>query len=222
VPCRADVKRQGFTLVELLITMVLISIIAIMLSNFIANWLQVGSVSRARADLLANAESALDTANTDIRLSGGANLYNRWADANAPGADDYSWTSDSDTLILAKAAVDSSQNVIFADPAKYISQKDNVIYYLDGQTLYRRVIKSDDSTDAAVTTCPPPGASGCPADRVIATGVSSFNVKYFNADNEQVAPDDARSIQLAITLQNTVGGKAINASYDTRMVFRNE
>jgi len=218
-------NSAGFTLVELLITMVLMAILSLTLPNFIANWLQASNIEQNRANLLTNAETALDTISNDIRLSGAADLNNRWSDSHAPNspADNYSWKSDGDTLILARAASDSSQNILFSDPAKYISQKDNVIYYLTGTTLYRRVLKSDDVNDAAITTCPPASVTAtCPADRVVATGVSAFSVGYYDADENTVAPTDARSVQLSITMQTKVGGKTISASYATRMVFRNE
>jgi prepilin-type N-terminal cleavage/methylation domain-containing protein len=216
---------HGFTLVELMIVMVLIGILSLTIPNFIANWLQASSLAQQRTALLSNAENALDTVNQDIRLSGAADDNNRWADPNAPGApaDQLSWQSTSNVLVLAKAAADSSKNIIFSDPAKYISQKDNEIYYVSGGTLYRRTIKSSDATDATVTTCPPAVATaGCPADKTIATGVTAFSVKYYDADENQVIPSDARSIQLAITMQDKSGYKTISASYTTRMVFRNE
>lgn len=218
-------SSDGFTLVELLITMVLIGILSLMLPNFIANWLGAANLAQQRATLLSTAENALDTVNNDVRLSGTADTNNRWPDANAPNAptDELSWQSDANTLVLAKAALDSSHNVIFSDPAKYISQKDNEIYYLDGTTLYRRTLASNSADDAATTTCPPAAATAsCPADKKVAEGVSQFAVSYYDANEDEVAPTDARSVQLAITLEQKAGSKTIKASYTTRMVFRNE
>ena len=216
---------SGFTLVELMIVMVLVGILSLMIPNFIANWLQASSLAQQRTALLGDAEDALDTVSQDIRLSGAADDNNRWADPNAPGApaNELSWQSTASTLVLAKAAEDSSKNIIFSDPAKYISQKDNQVYYVSSGTLYRRTIKSNDPNDAAITTCPPASASSsCPADKAVATGVSAFSVKYYDADENQVAASDARSIQLGITMQDKSGYKTISASYSTRMVFRNE
>lgn len=217
--------QSGFTLVELLITMTLIGIISLTLPNFIADWLQAANLAQARTDLLTNAETALDTISDDIRLSGAADQNNRWPDPNAPSApgNQLSWQSDSDTLVLAKAATDSSRNTIFSDPAKYISQKDNEVYYLNGSTLYRRTLASSDSDDAAITTCPPSATtSDCPADKMIATDVTSFSVQYYDANEQIVPPSSARSVQLSITLRKVQDSHPITASYNTRMVFRNE
>jgi prepilin-type N-terminal cleavage/methylation domain-containing protein len=215
--------QGGFTLVELMVVMVIMGVLSLMLANFITNWLQASSLAQARANLLTNAEIALDTVGNDIRLSGSVDQNNRWPDVNGPGGTDFGWTSGNQVLALAKAATDSGNNIIFSDPAQYISQKTNEIYYLSGSTLYRRTLESDSPDDAAVTTCPPGAATtACPADKTIATGVSSLSFTYYDADENVVSPADARAVQAAITLVEKLNSKTISASYTIRMVFRNE
>lgn len=220
---RLKKAQGGFTLVELLVVMIIMGILSLTLANFITTWLQASSLSQARANLLTNAEDALDTVTNDIKLSGSADQNNRWPDANGPGGDQFGWTSGSQVLVLAKAAVDSGNNIIFSDPAKYISQKDNEVYYLSGSTLYRRTLASDSSNDAAVTTCPPSNTtSSCPADETVATGISSLSFTYYDASENVVTPANARSVQVSITLSSAQGGQTAHASYTARMVFRNE
>lgn len=220
---RMSQRQAGFTLIELLVTMTLMSIVGVTLSQFVANWFEASTLTQARTNLLTNAESALDKVTTDIKLSGSADDNNRWPDNNGPGAPTnlYGWQSNSSTLILAKSATDSGGNVIYSDPNDYITEKDNEVYYLSGGTLYRRTLSSGSANDAAVTTCPPPGQAGCPADATVATGVTSFTVQYYDANENIVAPSSARSIELDITLTSAQGGQTVSASYNTRMVFRN-
>ncbi|HVA11509.1 MAG TPA: type II secretion system protein, partial [Candidatus Dormibacteraeota bacterium] len=109
-------RESGFTLVELLVVMIIMGILSLTLSNFIVDWLQASSLAQARTNLLTNAETSLDTVTNDIRLSGSADLNNRWSDPYAPGGQ-FGWTSNSQTLVLAKAAMDSSSNIIYSDPA---------------------------------------------------------------------------------------------------------
>lgn len=215
-------KSRGFTLVEMIVVTLVISVLALSLANFITTWLQASSLAQKRSDLLTNAETALDTVTADIRLSANADQNNRWADDNAPGGQ-YGWQSGSSTLVLAKVATDSSNNIIFTDPSKYISQKDNEVYFLSGTTLYRRTLQSDSANDAAVTTCPAAGAtSSCPADKVVATGVANWSVSYYDANGLVVSSTDARAVQISVTLNSKLNSKTISASYTTRMVFRNE
>ncbi len=213
-------RQSGFTLLELLIVMLVMGILSLALANFIASWLQEQGLQQARANLLSSAESALDTTTTDIMLSGSVDSTNRWPDANAPAG---GWQSNSTTLILAKVATDSSGNPIFLDTSDYITQKDDEIYFLSGSTLYRRTLRSDSTNDAAVTTCPASDATAsCPPDTVIATGVTNWAVTYFDANNQSVAPSNARSVQISITLTEPYGSQTVSASYTTRMVFRND
>ena len=144
-----DGSEGGFTLVELLVVMIIVGILSLTLANFITTWLQASSLSQARTSLLTNAETALDAVTNDVKLSGSVDQNNRWPDANGPGGSQFGWTSGSQVLVLAKAATDSGNNIIFSDPAKYISQKDNEIYYLSGTTLYRRTLASTSSNDAS-------------------------------------------------------------------------
>lgn len=220
---RSKLGQAGFTLPELIVTMTLMTILSLLLANFVITWLAASTLAQARTELLTNAENALDTITEDIRLSGSADQKNRWPDSNGPSGNQFGWQSNSSTLVLAKAAVDSSNTIIFSDAAKYITQKDNEIYYVSGGTLYRRTLASSDVNDAATTTCPPAAAtSSCPADKTVATNVKSFAVTYYDADLAVVSPDNARAVQLSITMSKKVNGKAVSASYNTRMVFRNE
>jgi prepilin-type N-terminal cleavage/methylation domain-containing protein len=217
------ITNDGFTLIELLLVMIIVGIMSLTMANFIASWLQTSSIAEARANLLNTAQVALDEINNDIMLSGGVDQTNRWPDPNGPGGNEFGWQSTSQTLILAKVATDSSGNAIFLDSSDYITQKDDIIYFLSGTTLYRRTLASNSTNDVAVTTCPASDATtSCPPDIIVATGVTNWSVSYYNASNQLVAPENARSIQLSITLTAPYGNRIINTSYSTRMVFRND
>jgi prepilin-type N-terminal cleavage/methylation domain-containing protein len=215
-------KQSGFTLVETLVVMIIMGIVGLMLATFIYTWLQAATLAQNRASLLDTAESSMNTVTTDVQMSGAVDTNNRWTDANGPGGQ-YGWTSGSQVLVLAKAATDSSNNILFSDPAKYISQKDNEIYYLSGTSLYRRTLNSGIANDDAVTTCPPASASSsCPADKLIATGVTSLSFSYIDNGGNTTTPTSARSVQVSLTLTKIQNARSISASYSTRMVLRNE
>jgi prepilin-type N-terminal cleavage/methylation domain-containing protein len=220
---RKPLNKYGFTLVELLIVIVVMGIITLPIATFVTTWLNAADIAQGRSNLLSNAESSMTTITTDIQLSGSAEENNRWPDPNGPGGNQYGWSSSSSVLVLARIATDKGGNVIFSDTSKYISQKDDAIYFLSGTTLYRRLITSNSSNDSIETTCPPALATAtCPADLVVATGVSSFSLAYYDINGAISTTANARSVQISLTLASKVDNHNISASYVSRMVFRNE
>lgn len=218
-------RANGFTLVELMIVMSVTAIMTMVVMNFMADNLVASTVENARADLLHEEQSALDLATYDIRLSAAADDNNRWQDNYAPGAPGnlYSWSSNSSTLILATAAQDIHNNILFADANNYITNKDNYIYFVKNGTLYKRILPAPVANNSALQTCPKASAtSSCPPDKELLHNVTTFTVKYYDGQNNQVTPSDARSIELTVALQTKKYGHVISANYTTRTVFRND
>lgn len=220
---RVKLNQSGISLVELMLTLSIVSILAIVVMNFMVGWLEQYAISQTRAALLTNAQNAIDEMGDVIRLSSAADQNNRWPDANAPD-NQFGWASDSSTLVLASAVEDTSGTVIFSDPSNYTSQKNNQIYFVENGVLYRRVLAAPDVADNKLTTsCPSVSVTPtCPADRKLTDNVTNFTVKYYNAENQEVVPTDARSIELSLTLEKKKFSQLIQSVYKTRMVFRND
>lgn len=210
----------------MLVATAVTSLMIILIMTFLVNTLARNATDTARADLLREAQLTLDVMNKDIRLSANVDSINRWEDANSPNAaatNGFGWESDESTLILATAANDTDKNVLFSDVTHYITFKDNVIYYLNNGSLYKRTLAGEVNNNAASTTCPQAAATAaCPADRRLVNNVSSFDVRYLNGDGNDVDPDQARLVEAEIRLEAVKYGRSITAEYKTRMVFRNE
>lgn len=220
-----SLNAKGFTLVEVIASTAITGILLIVVMNFTSSSMVSISVESARADLLREAQMGLDSINRDIRLSATAEVNNRWQDQNAPYApsDLLSWTSDDDTLILATAALNDDEEVLFQDPLQYITYKNNMIFFVKDGTLFKRTLAADIADNATSTSCPKAAATtDCLADRELINNVSSFHVRYLDSDNQEVTPANARSIELSIHLQTRRYGRLLSAEYLTRMVFRNE
>jgi len=216
---------NGVTIIELLVTCTIVAILSIVVVNFLGDWVAQNAVSTTRTSLLSDAQTALDTITDTVRLSSSADQNNRWQDQYAPGApsNQLSWQSDADTLVLATAVVDTSNNIVFSDPANYTSQKNNTIYYVQNGSLYQRILAAPVANNKSKTTCPVASATTtCRADRTLAKNVQSFAVKYYNNLNQEVIPTNARSIGISLTLQKTAYKQSVSQTYSTRMVFRNE
>src|SRR5581483_1667910 len=149
---------------------------------------------------------------------------NRWQDSYAPVAGSpYSWQSNSTTLILATAAVSTSGNILWQDANNYIPYKNNVIYFLQNGTLYKRILAANVANNSAITSCPAAHATAsCPADRVMLQNVSSFSVAYHDGNGSNVTPSNARSVVLTVALSKTEYNQALTANYTAQMVFRND
>lgn len=217
-------NQAGLTIVELLIALTLTAAVFAVIISFSVDKLAQNAEQNIKYTLLSNAEAGLNRVANDIRLATSADENNRWQDPHAPGApsDPLSWQSNTSTLVLAVAAIDGNNNVIFDDAHDYVSAKNNVIYYVSNGTLYRRTLAAPNSGNIAVTTCPPASAtSSCPADRDVLDNVSSFSLTYYGSDGTTTAPTSAHSVQLSVTVLQHKYNHDISAQYTTRMVFRN-
>src|SRR5690606_12152635 len=101
--------------------------------------------------------------------------------------------------------------------------KNNIIYYVQDGTLYKRMLAADVPDNAIVTSCPPDEATGsCPADRLSVKDVDALTFRYFNANDEEVEPSLARSVEATLSLRTRQYGRDVHVTYSTRTVFRNE
>jgi type II secretory pathway pseudopilin PulG len=218
-------NNEGFTLVEALVVLVVMTAMVLVITNFMLGNTEQSVLASNRDTILKETEQSLDLAANDIRLSANADLNNRWPDPNSPSgtANEFSWQSNGTTLVLATAAQDKSGNILFSDSKNYITQKNNLVYFVQNGTLYKRTIAAAVSGNSAVTSCPAASASqSCPADKELLHNITSFSVQYLNSQNQTVAPTSARSIELSVTVSKSVFGQPQTASYTTRMVFRND
>jgi type II secretory pathway component PulJ len=221
--CQSQNDQRGMTLVELTITMVVTLTVATGVIVFMVSGLRNFSTASAKANILAQAQTAMDKISADIVSAAAADDNNRIDDSHSPiGGNPNGWASDSDTLILATAAENSAGNIIYADATQYISYKNNVVYFLNNGTLYRRVLAVSVAGNKAKTTCPMASVTAtCPGDSTILDNVTSLTFTYQNHANQTVSPDDARSVEMSVTVQSKAY-KSAKATYKTRQVFRND
>lgn len=220
-----SMSQEGFTIVEALVGITMTVILLMIIMNFMANYFAQHAINTAKSELLVSSQRALDTIGQDIRLSASADSANRWMDANAPDApaNQLSWQSDANQLVLATAAEDDDGNILFADASQYISEKNNNIYFVDNGTLYKRTLAAPVDGNRASTSCPSGYVtSDCPGDKILAENVSSFTITYLSGTEEVVEPTNARAIEMRLELAQERFGKDVTAGYTARMVFRND
>jgi prepilin-type N-terminal cleavage/methylation domain-containing protein len=217
-------NQRGYTIVEVLISLVITSILVGVLAIFSISSLINNAINGARIDLQSEAQLALDMIGEDIRLASGADLNNRWQDDNAPGAptDTLSWESDGDVLVLSTVAENAEREILFEDVSNYISYKNNTIYYIEDGILYKRIVAADIPDNRSNTTCPEAVATvTCRADSAILSNIEELVFTYVDRSGNVVAPENARSVEVLVRLSVDRAGQTIRAEYQTRMVFRN-
>ena len=215
--------QSGLTLIEVIVATAVTGILIGIIMNFMTGQMVQNAMQNARAILLLESQTALDIVNSDIKHASRVDDINRWEDPNAPGSPDdpYSWVPGDDVLILATPAKDSNGDFIYDDPFAYITHKDNIVYFVEDGTLYKRTIAGNATENDASTSCPS-GGSGCPSDMELINNVVDFHINYYDAYDQDVPPDEARSVNVSITVTDTVYGRDITESYAVRSVFRNE
>lgn len=214
--------QRGFTLVEIIAATAIASILIIIVMTFMVNSFVQISVDSARSDLIRENQISLDTITQDIRLSSNSYEANSLPDDNGPG-EDGTWEGGSNILILATAAQDRERNILFDDPLRYTSVKNNRIYFVENGTLYRRTLAANVEGNAMQTSCPvAQNIADCSKDSQLAEDVSSFTIRYFDGVGSEVEPSQARSVEVQLTLSKNKYGRTIETTNTTRTVFRNE
>ncbi|MEX0748910.1 MAG: type II secretion system protein [Candidatus Saccharimonadales bacterium] len=216
-------RAGGFTLVELLVATTITGILLAVLMSFLGNQLRANATQNARAELLLDTQLSLDVINRDVKHAAKVDASNRWADEHAPDgpSDPYSWTSDNDVLVLASPALNSENEFLYEDPFAYITHKNNLIYFVTDNVLYKRILPADEAGNAAVLTCPAQ-ISECSDDIMLAENVSNFELVYYDAEDMEVDPENARSVAVTLAVTTNIYGRDVTADYTMRSVFRND
>lgn len=199
-PSVTPLDASGLTIIELVITMTLTLMFSgLVLSFFLDLWgstatLQNDSetfvvredagdslrdIFNSAAGLISqNGIPDLNTNNPDPAIAAGT----YWLPIHAiPTPTTMPASGTTPVLYFESPSTDSSKNFIMNGTQPY---KDNFVLYLDASTkkLMMRSLANPSATgNRTVTTCPPASATAsCPADRTIATDVSSVNKRYFS------------------------------------------
>lgn len=194
-------SESGFTLPELLIAIILSAFFSMLLLFFFFQYWRYGYELQADEDTLTTRLDAGDLLRSELSTATGTIIQNGLADQNAlvpdpsiasnqywkplhaipgttnmPAAGTYT-----PLLYFRRYSVDSSGRYIMNGTQPY---HDEYVLYLNGSndSLMQRTIANPNATGNKLqTSCPPSLAtSTCPADKVVATDVSSVAARYFS------------------------------------------
>jgi len=215
-------NSHGFTLVELNLSIAILSVIAVSLLAIFTNFLVIITRNNVLIDMTTDSQSLLRSVVEELRYGAGVRQTNTVADANAPVG---GWnTSNSNVvIIIAIPAFDSSRNYIIdlVTGEPYLNE---LVYFKDGSILYKRILADPNAAGNILkTSCPASVAnSTCPPDRMQTENVNSMVFILYNQDDAITTdPLSARSIKIDLTLRRDTFGSPITVDNSIRMTLRN-
>lgn len=218
-------RGKGFTLVEILI---IITLIGLLIGPIIGGmfYFYGGTVaSTRRAGLALEAQTILRVISGELRVSAGVREQTTVEDPNKAGG----WQTSNDNLvmIMATPALDSNNDFII-NPDSEEPYQNELVYYAEDSTLYKRTLARPDAADnTATTSCPPESAtSSCPPDKMLTDNFKGMSFTFYDLNNQVLgeATDDlaeARSIKMVITMEDRAFGRTITLDSDMRVTLRN-
>lgn len=215
-------RSSGFTLVELNLSLIILSILTVGLLTVFTNFFVIMTRTNALVDMTVDSQGLLRTVVEELRYGAGVRQSNTISDANAPAG---GWDTDNANfvIVIAVPASDSDRNYII-DSATGSPYMNELVYYKNGSTLYKRVLAHPDATGNALkTSCPAALANGsCPADRRLVDDVSTMLFTLYDQDNATTNdPLTARSIKIDLLLQRDTFGQPLSYDNTVRITLRN-
>lgn len=215
-------RTNGFTLPELLVT---VAVIALLVGPVITGTFFFYSsmvVSGQETQLAVESQSILHATVEELRVGSGVRETNLVADPNEPSE---GWTTSNDNLVLIVAthALDANDDYII-DPLTGEPYENEIIYFANGSTLYKRFLAHPNATTSKrKTSCPEAEVTPtCPADVVLSHNFKTMNFEFYDQDNILTTDlDAARSIKLTVSMERKDFGRVISYDNNIRITIRN-
>ena len=152
-------------------------------------------------------------------------------DAYAPSGG-WAYNSDPQTLIVSTVALttnskDEARSPVYIDtlgcsPDAIKEQNselyNNVVYFVDGTNLYKRILTAPSSLNTCGTsyrkqTCPEANAtSDCPADALLTDKVDTFTLTYYDENNSEIStPEGGQKVKIYLKLKDRAFAEDIYA-----------
>lgn len=219
---RSARKSRGYTVVELVITIVVIGVLIVGVFPAFSNYLILITRNSVSVDMTNETQNLLRTTVEELRYGAGVRVSSSLTDSNAPPG---GWNTGNSNfvIIIAMPAVDSDRNYIIDDATGY-PYNNEYIYFKSEDVLYKRILAHPDATGNSVkTSCPAALATAsCPADRKLVQAVVNMVFTLYDQDDAVTAdPLLAKSVKVALSLQKKSFGETISLDYDVQTTLRN-
>jgi prepilin-type N-terminal cleavage/methylation domain-containing protein len=222
VPGNIKSPQAGYTIVELIIAISLFGIISVTFLGVMTNYFANITRNSASIDMTVNSQNLLRSTVNELRYGAGVRQTNTIPDANGPGG---GWNTSNDdfVIIIASPAQDDSGDYII-NPLTGTPYINELVYFKDGTTLYRRTLANPSATNnTKTTTCPPASASAsCPADAKLMEHLDDMVFTLYDQDdNTTTDPLLARSVLIHLTMVRDTFGEPLTLENKIQVTLRN-
>lgn len=214
--------QRGMTVIELIVVIGVISLLIIPATYFMIYFYGGVLKNSVQASLAVESESLLRSVVEELRVSSGVRSTNTLSDPNEPAG---GWTTSNSNLVLivATPVLDNDNNYVI-DTNTGEPYNNEIIYFVSGNTLYKRYLADTNATgNRYKTSCPANLASAtCPPDIVLSNHFTDMSFIFYDQDDAETnVLTDARSIKLVLDMQRQAFGETMTFQNDIRITMRN-
>ncbi len=146
-------KKNGLTLIELIVTITILGILSITFSNIYIESLKTFETESAQSILQTDSQTAIDR------------IINETKGAQKVESSYSTYTTGETVMVLAIPAIDEDQAIIYNGS---VVVSDYIIYYLQSGSIHRKIYADDESVRYSQNE----------EDYVFATGVEDLTFEY--------------------------------------------
>lgn len=215
-------NQQGYTITELMISVSVSSILFIAFLTVIMNYFILITRNNASIEMTTSSQNLLRSTVDNLRVSNGVRQTNSITDANAP-VGGWNTSNTNFVIVISTPAVNSADDYII-DPVTGSPYMNELVYYKNGNSLYKRNLANPSAAGNRLrTSCPAAIASpSCPADVNLADYFQSMSFSLYDQDGTLTAdPAQARSIGINLNMQRNVFGSLLSLDNNIRVSLRN-
>lgn len=214
-------NESGFTLTELTVSIVLIAVISVSLLSALTYYFTYVSRNNTLVDMSADSQNLLRTTVEELRYGSGVRQTNSIADPNNPAG----WNTGNSNfvIIFAIPALDSIDNYII-DPATGSPYNNELVYFKQGNTLFRRKLSNPAAAGNMLkTSCPLASSSAsCPPDTSLIEYLDNMTFNLYDQDDNLTAdPLLARSVAVNLFMKRETFGQPLLLDNSIRVTLRN-
>ena len=212
-------QQRGFTTAEIMAALIIGGIILVTFFVFSFTVLSNTVRNSNEAKLAVESQTILRSITEEIRTSSGVRSSNTVDDPDNPSG----WTtSNPDLVLIISTPVINSTGDYVPNHLTGMFHQNEIVYYADGNRLYKRILADDTAADNQMTTSCPEATNTCPQDILLSENFKTMNFVFYNQDDELTNdPLTARSINITIHLERTGYGQTTKFDNTIRVTMRN-